>query len=204
MKKNLSNKTHDLVVIAILTAIIIFMTLTGLAYIPLTPLLKITLLTIPVTIGGVILGPKTGLFLGGIFGLTSLATCVFGMDAFGVILFGINPIYTTITCVVPRLMCGVIPAYIYKALKKKKIGLPITCVATPVLNTVMFMTALWLFFGNNIATDPQIIAMMGKSIKGFIAIFISLAGLNAVIEAIAGLIIGTAICQVTLKLWKKR
>lgn len=36
------------------------------------PLIKATILHVPVIIGSILLGPKKGAFLGGIFGLTSL------------------------------------------------------------------------------------------------------------------------------------
>ena len=65
-----SQSIHDLVILALFTAIIFLMNSTPLGYIDL-PIIKATLIHVPVIIGSVLLGPKKGAILGGMFGLTS-------------------------------------------------------------------------------------------------------------------------------------
>ncbi len=197
-------KVAEMTMTAFLAALIILMTFTPIGYIPIGPL-KLTLLTLPVAVGSVVLGWKSGLILGGIFGLSSFITC-FGMDAFGSILLGINPFFTFLFCFVPRVLCGTLPALIYKAisLKDKKgfVAIPVACLSTAIINTVLFLSMLWLFFSGEIMNNPDIVSMVG-SIKSIIALFVAFAGFNAIIEAAVNLIAGTAIVK-ALEALKKR
>lgn len=95
---NLNQKTVRLSRLALFSALILLLNYTPLGYIRVFAL-EITLIIIPVTLGAMLLGPADGAILGGVFGLTSFATC-FGSSQFGVTLLAINPIGTFITCVV--------------------------------------------------------------------------------------------------------
>jgi len=66
----MNNKTKFLTQLGLMIAVIIVMSLTPLGYIK-TPGLTITLLTVPVAIGAMLLGPVGGLVCGLTFGLTS-------------------------------------------------------------------------------------------------------------------------------------
>ena len=73
---NRSVKTRNMVLTAVIAAIIILMAFTPVGYINLV-VIKATLIHVPVIIGSVVLGPKKGAFLGFIFGLTSLINNTF-------------------------------------------------------------------------------------------------------------------------------
>ena len=66
-----SSQVYGLVLLAMFSAIIFLLAFTPIGLIDL-PLIKATILHVPVIIGSILLGPKKGAFLGGIFGLTSL------------------------------------------------------------------------------------------------------------------------------------
>ena len=68
MKKN---KTLEMVQLAVLIAIMLILAFTPLGYLRIGPL-AISLMTIPVVIGAMILGPAGGAVLGLVFGLTSM------------------------------------------------------------------------------------------------------------------------------------
>lgn len=197
-------KTVQLCCTAVLMALIIFMTLTGFGYIPVGPL-KLTLNALPVAIGGAVLGPYAGLVLGGTFGLTSFATC-FGMDPFGTVLLGIDPVKTFIMCVVPRLLCGVLPALLCAWLRKCTANThwnqiwtsALSCGLTALLNTALFLDALWLFFGHDLATNEQLINLLGGAVTSFWAVLIGFAGVNAILEVALNLTAGTAISKALL------
>lgn len=188
--------TKTIVMYGLLTAIIILMAFTPLGYLK-TPGLEITFITIPVIVGAVILGPAAGAVLGGIFGLTSFAQA-FGMSAFGVELMSINPIFTFIVCMVPRILMGWCCGLIFKAFKNKDSLLPYftASVSGALLNTLFFMTALLALFGN-----CEYIKNMqgGNNIIVFAALFV---GINGVVEAIVAAIAGTAISRAVSKLKK--
>ena len=62
-----NEKTYELVLTALFTAIIVIMAFTPLGYIPLV-VINATVIHIPVILGALFLGPKKGAFLGFVFG----------------------------------------------------------------------------------------------------------------------------------------
>lgn len=190
----------EMTMTAILAALIILMTFTPIGYIPIGPV-KMTLLTLPVAVGSIVLGTRSGLILGGVFGLTSFYTC-FGMDFVGMGLLSINPFLTFVMCVVPRLLCGYLPALIYKAIskngtKRTMLAIPVAGASVAIINTVLFLCSMWLFFGESLSD------VVGVAIDNIFALFALFAGTNGLIEIGVNIVIGTAICK-PLTIAKKR
>ena len=100
MENRTTRNTRYMVELALMSAIIVLMAMTPLGYVR-TPALSITLLTIPVAVGSIILGPKGGAILGAVFGATSFAQAVSGGGGMTAILFQSNPLGTTFLCFVP-------------------------------------------------------------------------------------------------------
>ena len=142
--------TKYMVELALMVAVILVMSLTPLGYIR-TPGLSITLLTVPVAVGAIILGPVGGLICGLTFGLTSFYQCFVG-GAMGTVLLGINPFGTFVTTVVTRTLEGFLTGLIFKGLHSingvKKFSYYIASLCCPLLNTLLFMSSLVLFFYN--------------------------------------------------------
>lgn len=196
--------TVRLCCMAVLAALIVLMSLTGIGYIPLGPL-KLTLLALPVAIGGAVLGPTAGLILGTVFGLTSFFTC-FGMDALGTILLGIRPWATAVMCIVPRMLAGYLPALLAAQLRRRRCPMALTaavgCGLTAGLNTLLFLGSLWCLFGKELASDPQVTGLLGGSVNTFAAVLMGFAGVNALIEIALNLTAGTAISAALAKALK--
>ena len=179
---------------AMLSAIIILMAFTPLGYLPLGPV-KMTFIMVPVAVGAMTLGEKTGAFLGLVFGVTSFIQC-FGLDAFGTTLLSINPIFTFVMCIVPRVLMGYLCAVIYKIIARKKRKLAYV-IGAPVLNTTFFMGLLILFFGKS----DYIMGFRGDlSLIAFLAAFI---GLNGVMEVVTTTIIAPPVASVIHKAIRK-
>ena len=128
------------------------MNYTPLGYLQLGPL-SASLLTVPVAIGAMTMGPLAGAILGGIFGATSFIQMVEGKSAMGAALFSVNPFGAFVVSFVARVLEGLCAALIFNALrkampKKEKLCCVIGAICTPVLNTVFFMGFLVLFFYN--------------------------------------------------------
>ncbi len=190
----------EMTMTAILAALIILMTFTPIGYIPVGPV-KMTLMTLPVMVGSIVLGARSGLILGGVFGLTSFYTC-FGMDFVGMGLLSINPFLTFVMCVFPRLLCGYLPALIYKAIsksgtKRTMLAIPVAGASVAIINTVLFLCSMWLFFGESLSE------VVGVAIDNIFALFALFAGTNGLIEIAVNIVIGTAICK-PLTIAKKR
>ena len=90
----------------------------GLGYIPLG-VTRATIIHLPVIIGAILLGPKKGAFLGGVFGLTSLINNTINPT---ITSFTFSPFYSggnlwsLVICFIPRILIGVVSYYVYKGL----------------------------------------------------------------------------------------
>lgn len=137
--------------LALIAAIIVIMALTPIGYIR-TPIIVLTLITIPVAVGAIILGPTGGAVCGLIFGLTSLYTALTAPSPMMAAFVAINPLLVAILCVIPRVLDGWLCAIVYKGLKKVMNNNPlvyyIAGVSCPVLNTILFMSTLVIMFYN--------------------------------------------------------
>lgn len=194
--------TREMVTTAMLCAILLIMSFTPLGYLNIGPL-AISFNMIPVAIGAIALGPVGGMILGGMFGITSFLQClgIGGVSAMGVVLFEINPFLAFVQRFVPRLLAGLLAGLIFRGVKKIS-NSSIACFATgfcaALLNTVLFMTALVLLFGN---TDYIQNMMGGRNVLLFICGFV---GINAVVEMIAASMIVGVVGRVLSKFLIRR
>lgn len=175
--------TREMVTMAMLCAILLVMSFTPLGYLNIGPL-AISLNMIPVGIAAITLGPMGGMVLGAVFGITSFLQCIGigGTSLMGSILFGINPFLAFIQRFVPRLLAGLLCGYLYLGVKKltnRTAAGFITGFSAALLNTVLFMSALVLLFGN---TEYMQGLIGGQNILLFICGFV---GINAVVEMLA-------------------
>lgn len=122
-----NEKTYELVLMALFTAIIVIMAFTPLGYIPLV-VINATIIHIPVILGALFLGPKKGAFLGFVFGLTSFINNTFNPVTASAFVFspviaydvvGVSGIFKSIyICFVPRILVGIVPYFIYILIRK--------------------------------------------------------------------------------------
>jgi len=190
-----ANRTRimRLALLGLFTALILVLSFTPLGYLKVGPALEVSFLMVPVAAGAVLLGPSGGLILGTLFGITSFIQAASGLSPFGFALFGINPVYTAILCLVPRMLMGLIAGFVSKAFASSaKPALNtvarsvVTSLITPMLNTIMFMGLLVLFFWN---TDYIQGFASGLNVLPFIIAFV---GINGLLEIAASLVIGSA------------
>ncbi len=183
--------TKQLALLGLLTGVLLLMAYTPLGYLNIGPL-AITFNIIPVALAAIALGPIGGAIIGAVFGITSFLQCigVGGSSAMGVALFAINPLLAFIQRFVPRLLDGLLLGYIFRGVKKIS-NVQISCFVTgfcsAFLNTLLFMTALVLLFGNTSYMQELI---GGRNIIVFICTFV---GINAVCEMVSSTIITGAV-----------
>jgi uncharacterized membrane protein len=200
--------TGDVTRLGALAAVLLVFGFTPLGYLKVGPL-SITFNMIPVVIGAVAVGPAGGAVLGCVFGLTSFAQC-FGADPFGAALLALNPAATLAVCVVPRALAGWLSGLAYRALSRaaarapagpgeagpgarpitKSVAAALTCLAGSAANTVLFVTALWLAFG-----DSEAVRGIGE---GLAALFVALVTTNALVEAAVCTVVGAAVARAIL------
>lgn len=130
--------------------------------------------------------------LGAVFGFTSFFQC-FGLSTFGTTLFSINPAGTFIVCVIPRILLGLVSAYIYRGfdhLTGKWSG-TITGALATICHTAMFMGTLAIFFYTSDYLQG-FAAMMGTTnVFAFIIAFVGLQGLLEII--LAAIVVGALV-----------
>jgi uncharacterized membrane protein len=189
MKTKLNTK--QLVLLGLLTALLLIFSFTPIGTIPIGPL-SITLNVIPVALAAIVLGPVGGATVGAVFGICSFLQCLgVGIPSgMGAILFEINPFLAFIQRFVPRILDGFLVGFIYKGASKltgKYAGCFIAGFFSAFLNTLLFMTALVLLFGN---TEYVSELIGGRNIFIFICSFV---GINAVFEMLASTLITGAV-----------
>ncbi len=201
--RNTNSQSKNLVKLtqmSILVAILIILAFTPLGYLK-TAGIEITFMTIPVVVGAIILGPTAGAILGGVFGITSFIQC-FGMSPFGAALLSINPIFTLIICLVPRILMGFFAGVIFKSLikidKTKLWSFGVASLSGALLNTIFFMVTLMALFGSS-----ELIKGLRKDGKNVLMFMVAFVGINGLIEAIVTFIVGTAISKALVTNAKK-
>ncbi|ETP71850.1 putative membrane protein [Lachnospiraceae bacterium JC7] len=122
---NVSSQVRDLSIMAMFTAIVLIMAFTPFGIIDL-PLIKATILHVPVIIGSVVMGPKKGAFLGFLFGATSLFKNIMTPSILSFAFTPTVPVpglshgspWALFICFVPRILVGVTPFILYKGVTK--------------------------------------------------------------------------------------
>ena len=192
-------RLQRLVQLALLIALLLVLSFTPLGYLHLG-IAEITLLAVPVAIGANRLGPSGGALLGAVFGLTSFAQC-FGTSTFGVTLLSIQPVFTAVMCIVPRILCGWLAGLAFRLLARRgHTGLPVqmgAALCCSLGNTVLFTGTFLLLFGRS---DYVLGLRAGKGLLLFAAGFIGVQGL---IEAAVCCLMGGAISFALQKALKR-
>jgi uncharacterized membrane protein len=185
MQNNTTNRkfgTRQMAVIGMLSAITMVLGSTGLGFIPL-PMVKATIMHIPVIIGAIIEGPVVGATIGLIFGLFSIFQ---NMTNPSLLSFAfLNPFVS----VVPRVLVGIMAYYGYSLFSKRNTTLSVGIGAAvgSLTNTFGVLTMIYVLYAAQYASakgiDP---ATTAKVIYG-------IALTNGVPEAIVAVLIVTPI-----------
>ena len=196
-----------MVLASIFLAIILLLAFTpGLGYIPLGAI-RITTIHIPVILGGILLGPKYGAVLGGVFGLTSFINNTFSPV---ITSFVFTPFYTLgdahgnlwslVICFIPRILIGVVAYYVFvfmdKLLKKRyrTISFVITGIAGSLTNTILVMNLIYIIFGKQYA------AVNDHAYEALYGVILGIIGMNGIPEAIGAAIITSAVGTILYKM----
>ncbi|CDE18484.1 predicted membrane protein [Eubacterium sp. CAG:841] len=188
-----------MVKLAMLVALLMIFCFTPIGFLKIG-IVEITFNMIPVVIGAIVIGPAAGAFLGALFGAASFWQC-FGQSTFGTLLFGVNPFFTVLICFVPRILAGLLPGLIFRAMTKKKDNIAAYFVSAAVgslTNTVLFVGGFCLLFKDTMlgmASDN------GLSPLAFIATAFLL---NAAVELVANTAIVAAVSKAVTKAEKSK
>lgn len=189
-----NSKTTKLVELGIFIALVLVIQLLGGA-VKVGPI-SISLVLIPIAVGGILLGPLCGAVLGLTFGVATVIGGLTGADPFTATLLNSGAwgaVFTTLLCLVKGTMAGFVSALIYKLLapKSKVAAVLLAAVAAPVVNTGLFVLGA-LTVLNGLIT--QNFVGSGSNIIYFV--FIGCAGVNFLIELAVNVIFTPAIRRI--------
>lgn len=196
-------KTRYLTELALLVAILLVMNITGLAMIPL-PGQYASIMTVPVAIGAIILGPLGGGIMGFAMGAISFYTAVkTGFATLTMVGYtgGSVVLLSLINCFLPRILMGVLTGWIFRALKKvdktKTICYYVGGLAAPVLNTVLYMSVLVAILMGAPMVENLLSGELLEKFQSNIFLFVgAYVGVQALLEAAVGCVLSGSICKV--------
>ena len=198
------NKIVQLTELAILTAIVIVLQLTGVAIrLPFlaTP---ISLVLIPITLGAMILGPKAGAWLGFVFGAVVFITCaIMSLDPFTAYLFQNSPIMTACICLFKSTFAGLFSGLAFKYINiKGKNSLFASFVAsaiTPIVNTGLFILGCLCISG----TINGFISSADLGVSAPYFLIIGCAGINFLFEFAVNMILAPSLIGLYMTITKR-
>ena len=186
--------TRRLTQLALLAALLLVMNFTPLGYLQVGPL-SMSLMSIPVSIGAMLMGPVDGAILGGVFGATSFLQAVQGTSAMGAALFAYSPVGSFVVCFVARVLVGLCCGLVYQGMRKILPGKEKVCAAVggfsaAFLNTVFFMGFLVLLFYGSPYVQGLVEAL---GVSNPLAFVVAVVGVQAIVEWAACCVVAAAV-----------
>lgn len=198
------SKTYQMVITAMLSATVILLGFTPLGIIDL-PLIKATILHIPVIIGSILLGWRKGALLGAVFGLVSMIKNTMAPSLLSFTLSPFIPVpgmdhgsvWALVICLLPRIIVGITPDLTYRGIQwllrhrhstAKTVSMVLAAVVGSFTNTVLVMGLIFVIFRDAYA------AMSNIPVDAVLGVILGVVATNGVPEAIVAAIITPAIC----------
>ena len=153
---------------------------------------SVTLALSAIVVGGAVYGMKSGALLGGVFGFVVLLTGIFGWDGGTVmLLMGENALGCIIICLGKGMVAGWVSAAVYRLFEKKspKIGVLLSSILCPVVNTGLFILGMFYFF------LPTLESWAGGADVLYFAI-VGLTGINFIVELVVNLVLSSGVAAV--------
>lgn len=193
----MKHNTRHLVLTALFVALILLLGFTPMGLIPLG-FINITILCVPVVIGTIVLGLKTGMALGFCFGSVS-ALSAFGImgtpSSLAATLVAANPFLALVLCYVPRLLVPIVVHLMYtlasRGGRNPRVALPFAAAAGSLTNTVLYLGLMLLFY-----------VMMGIEYANLLALIGGTGLIAGAAEAVAAAVITTPVVVALRKIQK--
>lgn len=204
------HSVRNLVLNAVFVALVLLLGLTPIGIIPLGAI-NVTILHIPVIIGALFLGWKSGLLLGFVFGTCSL------MSAMGLTLTppsglasalgAANFAYLALMCYIPRLAVPMAAFFLNRLLQRlrvqKQLSLGLSSMAGSLTNSILYLGLMSVFYrlsGLDLEGLAQKLGLQHLSVWGLIGVIFTGAG---ILEAAAAFVLVPAILTALWKIEKQ-
>lgn len=182
--------TRKMTGLAIFTAIIVVLQVLC-TFIRFGPF-SITLALAPIIIGTAMYGKGAGAYLGGVFGVVVLVTGLLGWDGGTVmLLMGINPLGCVLVCLLKGVAAGFFAGLCYELIAKKndKLGVLVSGVVCPVVNTGLFIVGMLVFFFDTLSGWAG-----GQNL--LLYIIVGLTGVNFLVELAVNIVLSSGITRI--------
>ena len=153
---------------------------------------SITRALAPIIIGTAMYGKGAGAYLGGVFGAVVLVTGLLGWDGGTVmLLMGINPLGCVLVCLLKGVAAGFFAGLCYELIAKKndKLGVLISGIVCPVVNTGLFIVGMLVFFFDTLSGWAG-----GQNL--LLYIIVGLTGVNFLVELAVNIVLSSGITQI--------
>ena len=185
--ENTRYRTQKLALLALLTAIVAVLQMMGIAI--RFGVFAVSLVGVPVIIGGALMGPLAGAWLGLVFGVTVL------LSGDAALFFAWNPVATVFSVLLKGTLAGLAAAALYRLLEKKNgfLAALAAAVAYPVVNTGVFFLGCMLFFLDDCI---QFAANLGITGSGPVVVMSVFIGFNFFFELALDLVLCPIIVRI--------
>ena len=149
---------------------------------------------VPIVVGGILLGPGAGAFLGFAFGLVVLIRGMTGQDAFTNMLFTAQPLFTVVICLVKGMAAGWASGMVYRILESINVTVAsfAAAAAAPIVNTGLFILGGLTLVRKTLAANLD--AFGADSVLIFLVV--GCAGVNFLVEFGVNMILAPGINRV--------
>lgn len=186
---------RNITFLAVLVALVVVLQLFGgFIKIGTTP---ISLVLVPIILGGMMFGIWVGLGLGLLFGFMVIMTALAGYDVFTLALLQINPAMTVILCLLKGGLAGFVSAILFKVIKNKNqyVAVFVSAIAAPIVNTGIFVIGGFII----VDTISEVFNSFGVDLTGIspvYIIFVLCVGVNFFIELAVDIVCAPALYTV--------
>ena len=183
--------TKKIVVIAMLTALtVVFGVTPNVGFIQL-PLIKATIMHLPVIIGAIVAGPVVGSVIGLMFGLFSIVQNAPMPAAMSPFL--LNPLVS----VLPRVLIAITSYYTYRALRKQNdiLAIGAGAVIGSLTNTIGVLGMIYILYAQQFAMTRSV------PVQAVGGVILGIASTNGIIEATVALVLCTPVVYAVKKIY---
>ena len=196
-------KVLKTVELAFLISLVVVLQIISALIPPVAGMVSITLTLIPVVVGGIMLGKRSGALLGFSFGVIVLINCMTALGPGGNILWNVNPFLTAAICLIKGTAAGFVPAALYELVggkcncqKKKFVATLVAALSAPIVNTGLFVVGMLLFFSDTLKAWAG-----GTNIIQYI--ILGLAGVNFLVEFSINILLSPALVRISSAVKRK-
>ena len=158
---------NNLVLLALFVGLIFLLGQTPLGLIPLG-WCNVTLLVIPVAIGTIYMGLKSGLVLGLAFGATSMVSALIKPSVLVGTLMGASPLAVVVMTFLPRLCIPLVIWGVYTLLAKKQkhIAVAVAAACGSLTNTILYLGLMLIFYMMVGIDNTKVLTAIGATAGG--------------------------------------